>query len=229
LACSGCLLIRLAGATVLVDTGADDALPDLLAEHDIRPNDVDTVVITHGHADHVGALLRNGAPAFPRARHLLAAAEQTFWTDPAIRSGVSAEAPGHNVAIDLLARALPVLHDAGLLHPLTDGEAISPGVSALAAPGHTPGHTVVAIESRGRRALHLGDVVSHRLHVEHPDWLPVWDLARIDQVTATKARLLAHAADSGALVTASHIPDPGHIVRVDGVLRWAVMSTEANS
>jgi glyoxylase-like metal-dependent hydrolase (beta-lactamase superfamily II) len=212
--------VRVARTTVLVDTGPDLRLLDLLAANGVAPDDVDRVVITHGHADHVGALLRDGAPTFPRARHLMAAAEQAFRCDPETRERVAAEAPGHDAAIAVLAEALPALRDAGLLHDVADQEVVAPGVRVLHAAGHTPGHLILAIERGGERALHFGDLVSHRLHVDHLGWLPVWDLARAEQVKATKRRVLARAADEGALVTASHVPAPGRIERAGDGLRW---------
>lgn len=220
---NGCLVVRVADTTVLIDTGGDATLLERLAERGIAPDDIDVVVCTHGHADHVGALLREGAPTFPRARHLMSRAEQTFWTDPTTRAQVTAEAPGHDSAIALLTRALPILHDAGLLHDLADGDLIAPGVTALAAPGHTPGHMVIEIDRDGHRLLHLGDLVSHRLHVDHLTWLPVWDLARAEQVIATRTRILTHGATTRAVVIASHIPTPGHITAVGDRFHWTAV------
>jgi glyoxylase-like metal-dependent hydrolase (beta-lactamase superfamily II) len=220
---NGCLLVRTGDVRVLVDTGpSTDAVGAALAGAGVAREEIDVVVITHGHADHVGGLLADGELAFPNARHYLAAVEAAFWTDPATRELVAAEAPGHDAAIDLLARSLPVLRRAGLLYGLGAGDVLAPGVHAVVAPGHTPGHVAVALGDPQRPGLlHLGDVVSHRLHVDDLNRLPVWDLARSAAAIATRQRLFALAADADAVVTASHVPEAGRIARCGhGGFRW---------
>jgi len=104
---------------------------------------------------------------------------------------------------------------------------ILPGIRVLSAPGHTPGHTVISFESGGERLLYISDTVLHPLHLEHPDWTPIYDILP-DQAEASKRRIFDLAAEEGALVLGQHFapfPSVGRVSKVGEGWRWVPIET----
>lgn len=208
------LLIEAAGGLVLVDAGlgpfAGDLEAGLLAGElealGIRPEDVRTVVLTHGHADHAGGLLtHNGTIAFPAARHVVHARELAFWRSPAAR-----ELPGE--AGEPARVAFAALGDAGLLDPVEDDVMVGDGVRTLDAPGHTPGHLAVVINDE---LLWAGDAIVAAANVPHPEWVSTADMDP-EVNLGTRRALLARAADDRLLLAGAHLPVVGRVKRSDG-------------
>ena len=218
----GSFLVRSRGRTILVDTGIGDKNPQLpggqllsnLEQLGVRPGDIDVVVNTHLHFDHVGwnCVQRDGAlvPTFPNAEYWIARKEWDFWTDPAI---LGEEGP------HLRTDVLP-LKDCPQLR-LVDGEAaITPELSLLPTPGHTPGHSSLAVSSAGERAIILGDVAHHPLHLIRFWIAAVDELPRVSR--RTKRALAERLIAEQALVAGGHFtPDSfGRLVLIDGRRTW---------
>jgi len=216
-----CLYVNTREHRVLVDMGAGGAAPGMgllqqsMAAAGIDPVAIDTVVITHAHPAHVaGALNGEGQPVYGHARYYMWSDEWKFWTSEA----AFGKASERHVAI---ARAnLEPIRDR--LSLLSQEDEIVAGIRALTAPGHTPGHTVVSVESAGERLLYIGDLVMHPLHLEHPGWSPIYDIAP-EQAQASKRRILNLAVESQAVVVGHHLspfPGLGHVVRVGEGWNW---------
>lgn len=205
------LLIEATSGFVLVDAGIGgfrgglDAghLHDELDELGVRPWDIRSVVITHGHADHVGGLLGpHKEPAFPNARHVILRSEADFWA-----SEEAAELPDNASEPALL--ALQALLEADLLDVLGGEDDVVPGVRAIEAPGHTPGHLAVVVNDA---LLWAGDAVVSQLNAPHPEWVSAADMDGPAN-EATRRALLSRAADEGLFFAASHLPIAGSIER----------------
>lgn len=206
-----CLLIDTGWQRILVDTGAGALDPGTgqltqnLAAAGVTPPDIDVVILTHGHPDHLGGLVDpHGSLVFPTARVLLSSAEWTFWTAGEAERVLPAEMGAFFV--EFARRTLAALrHSLELVDG--DGEPCT-GVRYLPAPGHTPGHLVVEVSSRGERLLILGDLILHPLHVVHPEWHCVVDADPV-LVMQTRRAFFSTAADEACVVHACHFPFPG--------------------
>lgn len=199
-----CLLVETGGKRVLVDTGnGPNAGPGrgMLIEHlrrlGIAPEQIDTVVITHAHGDHVaGVLTAEGGPAFPRAEFVFGKPELAFLTQQAQQS---------NARGDLYTKWLAVVQPR--LRLVSEGDAIADGVTAIDAPGHSPGQITVAVASQGQRLFFVGDLVHFLVQALHPDWCTTWD-RDVQQAPVSRREVFTRAVREGALVMASHFPFP---------------------
>jgi glyoxylase-like metal-dependent hydrolase (beta-lactamase superfamily II) len=172
-------------------------------------------VNTHLHVDHVGwnCIERDGAfvPTFPKAEYWIAQKEWDYWTSPEIL----AEDGGH-----LLTDVVP-LKDCPQLR-LVDGEAaVTPELSLLPTPGHTPGHSSLAVASGGEQAIILGDVAHHPLNLVRIWVAAVDELPRLSR--RTKRRLIERMIKEQVLVAAGHFGSGsfGRFVMNDGQRAWA--------
>jgi glyoxylase-like metal-dependent hydrolase (beta-lactamase superfamily II) len=227
-----CLLVETGRHVVLADTGlgtASSTSGAILARLEmagIRRQDVDTVIFTHAHPDHLGGAVdmrnpRAPLPMFPNASYVMSETEWGFWT--ADRVDLHGLRLGGDVKADMQStarRCLRVLrHQVELIDRETE---IVPGLRALAAPGHTPGHLALLLASEGRQMLHLGDAAVHPLHLEHPEWQNGFDLLP-DRALATRRALLERAAAEEMRVMAFHFPFPsvGRVAaRAEGGWEW---------
>ena len=191
--------------------GRDDGWLRQLRHAGTEPSEVDTVVFTHLHVDHVGhATMPDGSLTFPGVPHLTTEAEFAYWTSPAAK-------PELDRLGDYIADSVLPVRDAGLLQLVEPDLELCPQVRLRPAPGHTPGNVCVEVRSDGARAIFAGDMVHHALQLAFPDWSTDYC---VDKAGATRARraLLADLADTGTLLFPAHFPGsmPGTVVSVPG-------------
>lgn len=194
-------LLRADGRTVLVDTGnGPEAQGELLKE--LRQagssvNDVDIVVFTHLHGDHTGWNIEraSGAAGFPNARYLVPRGDWDHYR--------AAEPPPASFTRDVVA-----LEALGVLDLIDDGHVISPSLTTLHTPGHTPGHMTLVLRSNGAEAYVLGDAFLTAVDVAEPDWITTWDWSA-PEVRRTRRSLLERVEATDAVVAGSHLPVPG--------------------
>ncbi len=224
-----CLAVDTGEHRVLVDTGANGLDPNTgkllqnLKAAGIAPQDIDTVIITHGHPDHIGGNTDSeGRPAFPNAKYVMWQDEWDFWTSEQAETKLDEHV--REVLLKFARKNLPPIR--GQLELVDHETEIVSGIRALAAPGHTPGHMALAISSGGEQLLCISDAVLHPIHLEQPEWYSAVDFAP-EQVVATRRGLLKRAAAEKALVLAFHFPFPGlgHVSQSGDTWQWEPIST----
>ena len=224
-----CLLVNTRKHRVLVDTGADGLAPNTgkliqnLQAEGIAPEDIDTVILTHCHPDHIGGnTLDEGELAFPKARYAMWKDEWDFWTSEEAEEKLDEHV--REVLLGVARKSLRPIQDR--LDLIESEREILPGIQAIAASGHTPGHMALAISSGGEQLLYISDTVLHPIHLEQPEWCAAVDFDP-DQVVATRRHILTRAAAEKALVLAFHFPFPGlgHILQKGEAWQWQPIAT----
>ncbi len=208
---------------ILIDAGAAGSigqtgrLPQALASLGLQPSQIDAVIVTHMHQDHMGGLVLGGKNNYPEAELYIDRRDVSHWTDAAKRSG----------APDYLKTSFKMAEEVVRLYPrlqAIDGEReIMRGITIVDLTGHTPGHIGVRVEDGGESLIMVSDMV---FPVVHPAATNVFFLFEQDQAAAKamRDRFFPRAASEGALIAATHMPFPGlgRIITDHGALRWQV-------
>jgi glyoxylase-like metal-dependent hydrolase (beta-lactamase superfamily II) len=223
-------LVKTPSHTVLIDTCVgnhkerpwvprfhqlDTPWLDRLSRAGVTPDDVDFVLCTHLHTDHVGwnTFLKDGrwVPTFPNARYVFSQDEHDHWS-PETNPGLAISRPDR--AAIYTDSVLPVVLSKQALI-LNGSHAIDDWLSIEPAPGHTPGHIVIRLKdnSRRTRALFTGDIMHHPIQVVKPMWNSCFcDLP--EQARTTRSRVLETCVEEGALLMPAHFADP-HVGRIE--------------
>lgn len=184
---------------------------DRLRSAGAAPEDIDIVLCTHLHADHVGwnTMLRDGrwVPSFPNAKYLFSERENAYWD--ARQNAAMKDDPRRAAYVDSV---LPVI-ESGQAVLLEGRHAIEERITVEPSPGHTPGHVIMKISDRDERALFCGDVVHHPIQIYAPNWNSRFCEVP-DEARSTRRRVLEHCAEHKALLFPTHFGAP-HVARVE--------------
>ncbi len=187
---------------ILFDTGLQGAgTAAALAAAGYTPDQVDIVVLTHMHGDHIGGLMTDGAPTFPNASYVTGRVEFDEW------------AKQGNERFDTVVKPL-----GDQMTFLEDGGSVASGVTAVAAFGHTPGHMTYMLESEGQQMLLGADFANHYVwSLAHPDWEVKFDIDKT-AAAATRVRILDMLAADKIAFSGYHMPFPafGYVDKHDG-------------
>jgi glyoxylase-like metal-dependent hydrolase (beta-lactamase superfamily II) len=216
-----CYALRSAGRTILVDTGFGPVtapafawtkqpgrLPVELAEAGIGAGEIDTVIVTHVHDDHLGWTAFDGGATlhFPNARYVI---HRNDW------EWMAASQDPEDV--EIFAELMEPIADLGALQLIEDRLEISRELTVVPAPGHTPGHQVVLVDSSGERAIVAGDTANHPVQVTLPGVASGTD-ADPELAVRTRTDLLDSAEREDRLFVTGHFAEPfGRIITEDGI------------
>ena len=215
------LILLDAGAGTWFGGGALGRLAGNLRSAGYAPEDVELVLVTHLHSDHVGGLTaQDGQRVFPNAEVYVAKAESDFWLSPE----VAAKAPKAAQPFFQSAQAIATPYiKAGKWHTFSGAEAIVDGLQLVPLPGHTPGHTGYEFSSKGQRILFWGDILhAQRVQLQHPEVTVVFDIDAT-AAAATRNRLLHKLAREDVVIAGPHMlfPSLGRIRKEGSGYTWA--------
>ncbi len=218
-------VINTGSELVLIDTGnGDDGfvkrphagnLVKQLAVAGYKPEQIDIVVVSHGHSDHIGGIKEAGKEVFPNATYVISEIEFDFWNKkaPSI-SGLAGFTKVYNANINGLKEKFRVIKP---------GDEVVPGIQAFASYGHTPGHLSFHVENNGQRIFIMNDCANHPVaSFANPDWHFVFDID-MEQGAKTRRKVFDMCARDQLHVIAFHMPYPsiGRIVKKDATgYRW---------
>lgn len=222
------VVVRSGDQTILIDSGLGMEYPDFpragqlglrLKNAGIDLGSVTDIVLTHMHFDHVGGLLVDGVQEQlrPDLRIHVAAAEVDFWASPDFsRTGMPP------VLADLARSAAKRFLDEyrNRLLPFEEDGEVAPGVVVTRTGGHTPGHSVVRLESNGDRLMFAGDAI-FPVSFDHPEWHNGFEHDP-EEATRVRLRLMRELAETGSWLVATHMPFPsiGRVAVAGDLYRW---------
>ncbi|MEO1140004.1 MAG: MBL fold metallo-hydrolase [Pseudomonadota bacterium] len=199
--------------TILIDAGMGELdmfgpgfgrMFDALNAAGVSPGDVNLIIATHAHPDHIGGMISGETAVFANAEVVLTEEEHRFWGD----AGVMAQAPADAQGLFQLAQSVYAAYG-DRLRPVTSGTEVAPGITLELSPGHTPGHALVQIDGGDRQLLMVADTLhSSVLHTALPEIGFGFDT---DTALAATSRLKVfdRAAEDNLLIAATHVPFPG--------------------
>ena len=206
-------LINTGAKLVLIDAGAGISFGPTLGKlvaslqaAGYTPDQVDEIYITHMHGDHLGGITADGKPVYPNAIVRVEQKDADFWLDAKTMESAPQEARNF---FRIAMAAVEPYQAAGRLRPFSGETELVPGVRAVPARGHTPGHTVYVVESRGQKLVLWGDIM-HVAAVQFPDPSVTITFDTDSRAAATARRkVFADAAQRGLWVGAAHVSFPG--------------------
>jgi glyoxylase-like metal-dependent hydrolase (beta-lactamase superfamily II) len=209
-----CLLVKTPKYTILMDTGLGVSgepnagkLVQNLRDAGINCSDIDVVIISHGHGDHIGGITDSANQViFPNARFMMSKDEWEFWTsDPELKQLKVEEDVRQMFCKTVKEHLLPIKNHIDLIEQRSR---ILPGIECIKVPGHTPGNITIAISSDSESLFYTGDLFHHPLQIGEPELHVVFDYEP-EQASRMRMQMLSEIIKPNILVSASHFPFPG--------------------
>ena len=188
-----------------------------------QPEDMDFVLCTHLHVDHVGWNTRlidgKWVPTFPNAKYIMGKKDLDFWGSIDADTDIDFMQVQRQVFEDSL---MPVIN-AGLAQPVEAPEVVCDGVRLIPTPGHTPGHVSVVLESEGETGLITGDFIHHPIQFHDPTLVSPFDVDN-EMAIQTRRKIFGEYADTPTLIIGTHFAGPtaGTLVTENGTYRLKV-------
>ena len=227
-------LIDTGEQVVLVDTGigpgvapGEGLMLENLRGAGFAPEDIDVVIITHGHGDHIGGNAdSDGNPVFANARYVMSQEDWDFWTDEPRVEQLIPIPDFRELLLSFVRQHMIPLEDRFEL--IGYDEEIVPGITSIAAQGHTPGHMALRVASNDEVLWIGGDFATHEITLPFPHFVGLPDVDP-EQMIETRMRLLDRIVEDGGLATFYHFgpfPSVGAVVRHGDVWQWNPIATE---
>lgn len=203
-------LIKTPQLNILVDTGTGAKLQENIAYLGIKPEQINVILLTHMHPDHIGGMLKGEQPAFPNADVYIARQEYDYWTDEETINKLPESSQG---PFRLAQKVVTAYKDRlQLFMPGelgTESKDLLPGIRGIAAFGHTPGHTMFLVTSEQNKLLIWGDI-AHAMAIQmpHPEVAISYDTDP-DQAIATRKKVLEYVSQQDIPIAGMHISYPG--------------------
>jgi glyoxylase-like metal-dependent hydrolase (beta-lactamase superfamily II) len=221
-----CLYVQTGKHNVLVDTGEGPTshpttgfLIQNLKYNGIKPEEIDTVIITHAHIDHMGGNTDGqGKIFYPNARFYVLKTEWDYWLSR-LKLKPEEQIPAEAPHIQYVRRSMVNIADRFTL--LGDNDEIIPGFQFSKVPGHTPGNAMIVITSGKEQLLFVGDLLHEVAEFSKPDMWAQWD-TNPEESIRTRAEMIARAVETHALVFINHFifPGLGYIIKKGDTLDW---------
>ncbi|PRX28080.1 glyoxylase-like metal-dependent hydrolase (beta-lactamase superfamily II) [Paraburkholderia sp. BL18I3N2] len=226
-------LINTGSKLILIDSGAGvlygdccGKLPDNLRAAGYQPEQIDEVLLTHLHKDHVGGIVSNGQMAFPNAVVRVSQVEADYWLNPANKS----KAPAFlSTFFDAASASVAPYVAAGRFKPFSGDAELDAGIRAVVLPGHTPGHTGYLVESESQDLLVWGDIIHvASIQLQNPAASVEYD-TNVADAQHSRRLALQLAANKRYLIGAAHVAFPGlgHIRKNGRTYDWVPVNYEA--
>jgi glyoxylase-like metal-dependent hydrolase (beta-lactamase superfamily II) len=181
------------------------------------PDQIDVVVITHFHPDHIGGIMNGDKPTFPNARYVAGETEFNFWMSDKVQGSTNKGMQGRLKFVNG-----NVKPDADKMTFVKNGNDVVTGITAIEAFGHTPGHTVFNIESNGQRLVLFGDISNHYVaSMQKPEWHVIFDMDK-DKAVESRKKILGMVAADKVPATGYHMPFPaiGYVEQKGDAFNW---------
>ncbi len=200
------------GRRILMDTGfADNGPPSTgkllanMAAAGLKPDDIDTIILSHYHGDHINGIRNKaGQLVFPKAKIMVPAPEHAFWMDDA---RMEAAPPAMKGAFQNVRRVLATV-PADQLVRFEPGAEVAPGITSVAAFGHTPGHTLFTVKSEGQSFAYVADLTNvPSLFARSPDWSVTCDMDK-EMARATRRKIFDMVVKEKMMAGGFHFPVP---------------------